>query len=655
MIYLLSSVSLYFIIFWLSNLLNKKYQISHNAKYLISVLILVLISFVILKISNHLLYHYKIDIDYVYVFKIFYLVAIGICFLTIKLKNFKIHVIDYLFLLTYLLISIFSHDRYFLDEDEFAYWGPKLKDYFYIDQIIWHKFNYYHQPFLTSWQLFVSSLYGYNENLLIFSNNVLLISSFYFLVGDYDKLKKNKYLYFLLYFFIFYLLINNLSFGFVSIYADTILAVISACIVKILNENKLDYKNIFYLVLFLISVYFIHRLGIIFVSIFLSFLLFTIIEIYLKVSYNAPRGIMDLIRDFFLKFKYFSLSINLLIIFSLTIFYLLVFKGSLIMVINMLILLLLILTIKNQFIKINHGIFYFKILLLICIFRILYLVFFEQLKYSNTPFNLFQDPDIIYQIFINFISDFKRIINVNIYFSAFGISINKISEIVFNKTNFINIIKINILFWVLLGLLFYLLKKNVKFLIYFIVSFIFYLLVVYIEKIYLQKLSFLVIGRYVSIFLLSFLLFIFLCQKNKFILSFLLIFNLLITPLKSYGFFAPDGIYYSDSKNFNFLESRNKIKEFLKSNSECENKSIFIIHDNRNIPNFLNGHFSLIFHVIKYEFFNSNLIFQNYSELILYEDNDYLSFYDCFISINTSREDLKKINFYNKKMFFLNF
>ena len=89
----------------------------------------------------------------------------------------------------------------------------------------------------------------------------------------------------------------------------------------------------------------------------------------------------------------------------------------------------------------------------------------------------------------------------------------------------------------LIVFLFFFEQKKKDIFLYFIISLIFYSLVIYIGKIYFQRLSYLVFGRYMSILLLSYILYFILKNKNIYLLYFLLIFNLSITPLKSLGFF----------------------------------------------------------------------------------------------------------------------
>lgn len=626
MLYFLHSSLVLFVIFSLSNFIKKKFKIDNSAKYLYSVLILVLLTFTILKITYLLNWEFKLFLDYKLIVRIFFILVLIVSFLGIRKKNLNITVSDYYFFILYISICLFSYDRYFLDEDEFAFWGPKIKDYYHIDEIIWLKYNYYHQPFLTSWQIFNASFSDFSENLFIFANNILLICGFFYLLGDIFSEKKKIQVNFVIYFFIFYLLLNNLSFGFVSIYADTVLAVFAACIVKILFDNNLNKKNLILLLLLSLSIYFIHRIGVILLFIFTSYIL---LNFYFTYFNNK-------------KINYVSLFLLLIIL-------ALIFYSERFTVI-FLFYSVLFLVLKNNFPKIDKTILFAFFILIICFLRYF---FYNQLEYSQTAFNLFNDIEFFFEIFKSYIFNLKKILLVDIYFSSFGTSINKIIELLLNQKKLINTYQLNIFSWFVITIIFLILHKRKKFIIFFVSYFLFYLLVVYIEKAFYQKLSFLVFSRYVSIFLLSFLLFLFLKKTNNYILIFLLILNISITPLKSFGFFVPDNIYYSYNKNLKYFENRKKIKQFLYNRDYCNGKSILVVYDKKEFPNYLSGHYSLILHILKFELFTSKLNFVDIDEISLSKNFDYYNFYECLIVLNIKINKFQKLNLHHKRLSFL--
>lgn len=577
-LYLFQSVSILVIIIFVSDFLKKKFEIKDSAKYLYSILIIITFCFLILKAIKFLNTFPILNFDYVNIFRIFFFILLFISLLGIILLKSNFNNLDICFIVIYIAVCLLSYDRYYLDEDEFTYWGQRIKDFYYYNELQTFKISRYHQPLLTSWQLFFTNL-KFSENLTIFANNVILISAFFFL-SDYSRKNILSNLSFIiLSFLLFYLIINNLSFGFVSIYADPIVAILSTCILKIIIEDEYDKQKIIFLFFLAFCLYFSHRLGIIFLFILLSYIL-------LK-NYNF----------IFLK---------------------------------------------------NKKRFIISLALIILLGRYLFL---NQLAYSQTPFNIFDRIDILIEIMNNFILNLKKILLIDVYFSSFGLFINKIFEIYINKKSFLNSYSINILFWSILIFILLILDKKKETVIYFILSFIFYLFVIFIEKAYFQNLSYLVFGRYASIFLLSFLLFILTRKTNYYMLISLLIFNLSITPLKSFGFFVPNNIYYSYDKNRNYKINRDQIKLFSARNSKC--KKVFAIYDKKNFPNYLDGHYSLLLNIFNYELFSGKIRFQDMDELKLMKTSDFFHFYDCIFVLNVKTQELKNYKFnsnYPKKI-----
>jgi len=577
--YFFQSISILFIIISLSSFFNNKLNINNNIKYIFSILIIITTCFLTLKTIKFLNLTLNLSLDYVLIFKIIFFIFLIFSISVLFINRLQLSYTDFLFILIYLIISILSYDRYFLDEDEFTYWGQRIKDFYYFNEFQSFKINRYHQPLLTSWQLFFTANYEFRENILILANSVILIGTFFYLSENSLK-KKNDYIIFVTYFILFYLLINNLSFGFVSIYADPIVAVLSSCLLKIVIENKYDKQNIVLLFLLTFSLYFSHRLGIIFLFAIFPYILF---------------------KNF--KFVFFQ----------------------------------------------NKKRLFLSILLAIFLLRFL---FFKQLTYSQTPFNIFEHFDTLLKIILNYILNLKNILLVNIYYSSFGISINSIIEIFLNKKNILNNFGLSILFWSLLIIFLIFINKKNKLIIYFILSLVFYILVIYIEKAYFQKLSYLVFGRYVAIFLLSYLLFITLKKNNIYILILLLVFNILITPLKSFGLFVPDSIYYAYEKNLKYKQNRTKIKNFAAKNNNC--KKVLAIYDKNNFPKYLDGHYSLILNIFNYELFSSKIRFQDLYALKKLKNNDFFNFFDCIFILNLHQKDFENYNIRQDKIKILN-
>ncbi len=304
--YFVQSLSVLFIILSLSNFLKEKFKIENYSKYIFTTLLLVLILFITLKILTNLNHKYNLNINYIFYFKIIYISLLIISISILILKKYRIDNLDIFFILLYVIVCLLTYDRYFLDEDELTFWGPKVKEFHFLDEINHLKFNYYHQPFLTSWQLFFTSFSGFKENLVIFANNTLLVCGFFYLSGNLIKPNFKNVIETILYFSIYYLLINNLSFGFVSIYSDPVIAILFASFLKLSDQvyrniktdskssnlnisqklssiksrfkfnfyieiNKLFLNKLFLFLMLIFSIYYIHRIGIIFVIISIFF------------------------------------------------------------------------------------------------------------------------------------------------------------------------------------------------------------------------------------------------------------------------------------------------------------------------------------------------------------------------------------------------
>lgn len=613
--YFVQSLSVLFIIFSLSNFLKEKFKIENNSKYIFTTLLLVLILFITLKFLTNLNHKYNLNINYIFYYKIIYISLLIISISILILKKYRIDNLDIFFILLYVIVCLLTYDRYFLDEDELTFWGPKVKEFHFLDEINHLKFNYYHQPFLTSWQLFFTSFSGFKENLVIFANNTLLVCGFFYLSGNLIKPNFKNVIETILYFSIYYLLINNLSFGFVSIYSDPVIAILFASFLKLSDQvyrnmttnsestnlnfsqklssiksrfkfnfyieiNKLFLNKLFLFLMLIFSIYYIHRIGIIFV----------IISIFLLIIQNHKFLWKHKISLFFLFF----------------------------------------------------------------IFQFVYFLFFKQLAFSATPFYIFNKLENLLFILDDYINNFFKIILTEVYFSSLGLSINKIFEIIFDSKDFVNIYKLNILIWILTIIFLFFINDNKKYIYLFIFCFFILSFVIFIEKIYLQQLSYLVFGRYTSIFLLSFVLFSFFLKKNNYLLLFFLFANIIITPLKSYGFIVPDKIYYSYDKNIEFFDNRQKIRRFAEKNNFCDQKNVLVLYDKNNFPKYLSGHFSLILSAFKFEYLNSKLFFYGLREfeashkrrLLAANIPPHLSFY-LKVKENVSKHKLEYIDFNN--------
>jgi len=196
------------------------------------------------------------------------------CFLKNKISKDNLSLLLEFFLLSF-LISLFSWNRYYLDEDELNHWGKIVKYFHFVQKSDFKDLTVYlyHKPFLPLIHFFNSFFSSFREDLSIFSNNLFIISSFYF-VFYHEKISFFKRVCLLI---IFYLCLNNLSFGLVSIYADPIISVLYLSLIIYIYclKGNLKLEDFFIIFTLFISLFLLHRSGIVYVlfAIFFWFIL----------------------------------------------------------------------------------------------------------------------------------------------------------------------------------------------------------------------------------------------------------------------------------------------------------------------------------------------------------------------------------------------
>jgi len=587
MIYI-SSLIFLFIILSFSNFLTLKLNIKINQSFLISCCAIILFSFFSFFIDreyklstlNYLLYFF-------FLFSIFLLL-----FLIPNLTKIRIG-INLEFIFFFLIIFYVSKERYYLDQDEFTYWGRSLKELL-LGLKPYNHFN--HHPKGTSLFQYLLVFLNYKEGLAIFANNILLISGYFYLFYERKLLIFEKIFLFL----IFYLLLNNLSFGFLSIYSDPILAVFFSCLLKLIyffatkEKNKETLQFSFSFIIIFLTLLLINRASIIY-ALFLLFLFFT----------------------FFLYKNKKNFIINITCIFG--IFFLIL-------------------------------IFYYNIFL--------ELIFHRNYEIQTIIQNVVKF--VRYQLFsINFIELFTS----PIYFSNFGALFNGIL-IFFSINNFFPQFQIPLLVYILLpGLILFFNVRYKFYLILISFFFIFiYSSVVFILKFQIEKISILALQRYIAILLLAnFLFYISIIIENfkkgynNYVIFFFIIFLVSITPKKTIGLFVTDKIYYSNLSNQNFKINRDKISEIKNINNK---DSIFLIHKDRMSDytnNNISGEHTFYHDIILYELYPKKITFVEY-----YKFNKNINYYksfkpnnSLFIFFDLSKAQLKNTN-YLRNFFILN-
>ena len=579
MIYI-SSLIFLFIILSFSNFLTLRWNVKNNQSYFISCCIIILLSFFIFFIDRE----YKFN-TLNYLFYFFFLFSIFL-FLFLIPHFTKIQIaINLEFILFFLIIFYVSKDRYYLDQDEFTYWGSSLKELI----LSLKPYNHFtHHPKGTSLFQYLLVFLNYKEGLAIFANNILLISGYFYLFYERKLLTFDKFFLFLM----FYLLLNNLSFGFLSIYSDPVLAILFSCSLKLIyffakkDKNKETLEFFISFIIIFLTLLLINRASVIY-ALFLIFLLFSII--FFK---NKKSTIINLICFFGIFF--------LILIFYYYIGPKLIFRGN-----------YEIQTIIQNVIK-----------------------FIRYQIFSISFIELFTSP---------------------IYFSHFGELFNGIL-IFFSINNFFPQFQVPLFIYILLLGLILLLNFRYKFysiLISFFFIFI-YASVVFILKFQIEKLSILALQRYIAILLLAnFLFYISIINENfkkgyyNYVLFFFIIFLISVTPKKTIGLFVTDKIYYSNLSNQNFKINRDKISE-LKNIKNID--SIFLIHKDRMSDytnNNIAGEHTFYHDIISYELYPKKIVFVEY-----YKFNKNINYYksfkpdnSLFIFFDLSKDQLKNTNY----------
>jgi hypothetical protein len=528
-----------------------------------------------------------------YQIKIYYFfpILLSISLISLFFKDNRILLLkNYLFISEFIIVTFiflfFSNERILMDQDELYYWGVKYKYFlglgtsqsaqFYKPE---EYFSNYHPHITSLFHTFNSYLIGFNEGMAIFSNSLILISGFYYLFF----FKNQKIIFRIANSIIFYLILNNLSWGFLSIYTDTVIAVTYTILIINLinylqNKKKTDLLSFILILIFFLN---IHRSAII-----LTLLLIIII----------------LIKEDLLNKKKLYLSLSFIII--LVFIFLLIIKLNNIPNLQKSSDYILRLSLKQFY---RDIIDFIDIILFSKTYNSQFGVFFNEISnYLNFNFKLL--PGYILNVFIWYLfliyiifstGNKQRYLNYSfiIIFLLFSLSIYY-DKIIFNKTSpqtfgrYISFVLIPFIFTY-----FYYYKYNSK-----------------IKDI-----------------------------TNLFFIIFLL---LLITPKKSIGFFTFKNFYKNyDEVNKNYFEIRSEIKELsekIKKDLSYQKASATIIYGNKH--GVTEYHYSLFHSAFQLELFPINSIFISIENFIVPEPNidRYIKNRDIIVYYNTNLKDVKQ-------------
>lgn len=571
-------LSIAFILFSYSNFINLIFRTRLHETFLITICSIIIFNYFLFKLN---IYFNLTILDYTFLI----ILLSAFLFLPIIIKNnSKINKkLNLEFLFIFLLIFILSKDRYYLDQDEFSYWGVALKN---LTQNI-DGLNFKHHPDGLNLFRNLFIFFEYNEGNIIFSNNLILISGFYYLF--YDR----KLIFFEIFFLftVYYLLLNNLSFGFLSIYSDPVLAVLYACLLKksyfmLKDENSL--KEINFLFIFF-TLLLINRSA----PIYAIFIFYLCLSLFFLNFYNKNKtGIGLLILTFIISgllifiFIFPYLKHNYPLIIS-SYFEILFYSDVL----------------TKKLIDFFLAPIYFSHfgVTLNGIFQIIF----------STTYKLFefQIPIIFYVILLLLFMFFK-----------------------FKYKKFIIISTLLIIVTYMIIIL---------------------ILKIQLENLHLSAvpryIGIMILAKF--LFLISIVTFYNkLIHKNYFMI-FLLFSLFIVTPKKTLGFFVPNKIYYSELSNYNFKKNREKIS--MLSDFKNNFDDVIVIHkkdysDYTN--NLIAGYHTFYYNIIEYEMFPKKTIFLEYEKIhLLKKTNSLIILFDLpaidISKINTNN-NFYKINTY---------
>lgn len=557
---MINIISLTFLLILLSysNFLSLRLKIKLNETFLVSVSLILLLGYSYFRFQ---LEYSKFYLEYIF----FVILAIGLIILPYLAKNYsKINKkLNLEFIFIFILIFLLSKDRYYLDQDEITYWGRAVKALFLnLDESI---FLHHPQGLNIFRYLFVFP--NFNEGMTIFSNNIILISGFYYLFYERKLHLFEKIILYLIY----YLLLNNLSFGFLSIYSDPILAIFYSCLLKKLfyffkdEVPKFELNHILNFLIILISLLLINRSSVIYII----FTIYILVTLFFIIRFK---------RDFS-NLNYLPLIVYSSILIFISIF---IYKA-------------LIPTILSGYYGLEEVLIGIK-------------TFFSS--------------DI-------FIHKFYSFMISPIYFSQFGSTLNGILEIIF-ATNFrVNEFQIPLITYIIFLLPFLLFDFKFKLFIFIstICEIIVYAIIILTLKYELENISLLALPRYLGIMILAKYLFIIslVTFNNKsinksYVFIFLLIFLVSVTPKKTLGFFATDEIYYKNISNKKFRNNRDKISKLEKIKNNFDH--ILVVHhpkfsDYSN--NLVSGEHTFYHDIIVYELFPKEVKFIKFDDFLKYE------------------------------------
>ncbi len=398
----------------------------------------------------------------------------------------------------------------------------------------------------------------YDEGIIIFSNNIIIISTFYYLFYDRKLSIHEKIILFLIY----YLLLNNLSFGFLSIYSDPILAVIYACLLKksfLMFKNKNSKKEFTFLLIFF-TLLLVNRSAPIYA---ISIFCFCLGLFFLTLNKRSSKSLYLFL---------FTLVISTIVFYN---FFLPV-----------------ILTGNYELDKILANLFsnnfYYKQLINLLI---------SPIYFSSFGVTLNGILDIIFSL--NFrIYEFKIPLIIYILF---------LLPFFFLKFQYKWFVLISSIFIIVAYMIIVLVLK------------------VGIENLHISAIpryiGILILAKY--LFIISIIVFNNQHIHKNFIFLIFLLVMFSVTPKKTLGFFASNDIYYKSISNKNFKKNRENISKLKEMKNNYDN---FLVVHKENFSDLTNiyvsGEHSFYHNIIEYELFPEEAKFIKFENYLLLKNNN---------------------------------
>ncbi len=541
-------LSIAFILLNYSNFINLRYKIKLHETFLITICAIIIFSFLLLKLEVYFdftLLNYSLII---LLLPTFFLLPY------IIKNNFEINKkLNLEFILIFFFIFFLSKDRYYLDQDEFTYWGLALKAL----PLNFDEINFKHHPDGLNLFRNLFTFIEYDEGIIIFSNNIIIISTFYYLFYDRKLSIHEKIILFLIY----YLLLNNLSFGFLSIYSDPILAVLYACLLKksfLMFKNKNSKKEFTFLLIFF-TLLLVNRSAPIYA---ISIFCFCLGLFFLTLNKRSSKSLYLFL---------FTLVISTIVIYN---FFLPV-----------------ILTGNYELDKILANLFsnnfYYKQLINLLI---------SPIYFSSFGVTLNGILDIIFSL--NFrIYEFKIPLIIYILF---------LLPFFFLKFQYKWFILISSIFIIVAYMIIVLVVK------------------VGIDNLHLSSIpryiGILILAKY--LFIISIIVFNNQHIHKNFIFLIFLLMMFSVTPKKTLGFFASNDIYYKSISNKNFKKNRENISKLKEIKNNYDK---FLVVHKENFSDLTNinisGEHSFYHNIIEYELFPEKAKFIEFENYLLLKNN----------------------------------